>query len=47
MRPLIRFTNLNIYKAMSAMTDSSEEKAIYVEAGVEEMLSSLKDKQLL
>ena len=46
-RSLIRFSNLNIYKAMSAMADSSEEKAIYVEACVEEMLSSLKDQQLL
>ena len=46
-RSLIRFSNLNIYKAMSAMADFSEEKAIYGEAGVEEMLSSLKDQQLL
>ena len=46
-RSLIRFSYLNIYKAMSAMADISEEKAIYVEACVEEMLSSLKDQQLL
>ena len=46
-RSLIRFSNLNIYKAMSAMADSLEGKAIYVEACVEDMLASLKDQQLL
>ena len=46
-RSLIKLSNLNIYKAISAMTDSSEEKTIYVEACVEEMLSSLKNQQLL
>ena len=32
---------------MSVMSDSVEEKAIYVEACVEEILLSLKDQQLL
>ena len=46
-RSLIRFSTLNIYKAMSAMADSSEGNAIYVEACVEDMVSSPKDQQLL
>ena len=45
-RSLIKFSHFNIHEAMSAMADSAEKKVIDVEARVEEMLSTLTDRQL-